>query len=703
MPGVIAMLEHVLRRIGVRRERRRPRRYSAGCRSVGVIELAAELRAGARRRRRQHRQRPSTSAVTTRGQFSPNTVINDARQRWLFRMVHSQRPLQEKMALFWHNHFATAYSKVNGTFGSVHAHQDDGRASPTEVAGEQRGQISCSATWRPAASRAAHRGGAGSGDAGVARRPHQHAARPQENFGREVMELFTIGVGHYTEADVYAAARVFTGWNLRLAGDRATPETSATTSSSTTPTSTTPPPRRSRFAIYPDGAQDDSRARRRPRAMQDGLDLIRALARHPATADRLARSCYASSSARSTAPDDARRSASMREHLPAERRQHQGDAACGCSRPRRSSRRPSSRATRWPVEFVVRAIKEIGWNGLSVDAAMTPLVNMGQQLFEPPDVNGWALGPEWFSTASMLSRMNFAATLMAQPAVQSRPRARAVPRSTPEARARLHAEALHATRRSSRDVYNALLEYRAAGRRVDGQRRAAEQQGRRPGAPDRRLVRVPVQLRERAMRFTQTAVRPRRRLGVHASASPRRSSSPTRAGAGRAGAQPRRPVSRRRQRRAQHAGPVRRRRLLQPAADDRRAGGQRAADRHRSRRQRARPASAPHRAEGDLRPGTPGGHPAHRLPELEPLALPGLRHLGHGESRRRRRAPGWLGRYLDTLPSPVDPLVGWNTTRETPRALVARTVGVPAITNPATYSFASPNSGAEAGSSAPRP
>lgn len=57
---------------------------------------------------------------------------------------------------------------------------------------------------------------------------------------------------------------------------------------------------------------------------------------------------------------------------------------------------------------------------------------------------------------------------------------------------------------------------------------------------------------------------------------------------------------------------------------------------------------------------------------------------------------GWLGRYLDTLPSPVDPLSGWNTTRETPRALIARTVGVPAITNPATYAFSSPNSGNEA-------
>ena len=56
---------------------------------------------------------------------------------------------------------------------------------------------------------------------------------------------------------------------------------------------------------------------------------------------------------------------------------------------------------------------------------------------------------------------------------------------------------------------------------------------------------------------------------------------------------------------------------------------------------------------------------------------------------------GWLGRYLDTLTNP-DPLVAWNTQRETPRPLVANRVGVPAITSPAAYSFASPNTGAEA-------
>lgn len=61
------------------------------------------------------------------------------------------------------------------------------------------------------------------------------------------------------------------------------------------------------------------------------------------------------------------------------------------------------------------------------------------------------------------------------------------------------------------------------------------------------------------------------------------------------------------------------------------------------------------------------------------------------------KGTGWLGRYLDLLPSPVDPLVAWNTTRETPRPLMARTVGVPSITSPAAYAFSSPNAGVEAG------
>src|SRR5207244_13214681 len=67
----------------------------------------------------------------------------------------------------------------------------------------------------------------------------------------------------------------------------------------------------------------------------------------------------------------------------------------------------------WPVEFVVRAMKETGWSGFSAGSALSPLINMNQELFDPPDVAGWSLGQSWFSTGATLARMNFASTLAA--------------------------------------------------------------------------------------------------------------------------------------------------------------------------------------------------------------------------------------------------------------------------------------------------
>ena len=63
---------------------------------------------------------------------------------------------------------------------------------------------------------------------------------------------------------------------------------------------------------------------------------------------------------------------------------------------------------------------------------------------------------------------------------------------------------------------------------------------------------------------------------------------------------------------------------------------------------------------------------------------------------------GWLGRYLDALPRPLDALAAWNTTAETPRALISGTSGVPAIPNASTYTYASPNRGAAATAGARR-
>src|SRR5579884_820475 len=78
--------------------------------------------------------------TATNGPFSPDTVINDARQRWLFRMVHSNRPLQEKMTLFWHNYFATGYSKIAGALGTTEGARYMA-AKASEDPGQVRGQI----------------------------------------------------------------------------------------------------------------------------------------------------------------------------------------------------------------------------------------------------------------------------------------------------------------------------------------------------------------------------------------------------------------------------------------------------------------------------------------------------------------------------------------------------------------------------------
>ena len=107
--------------------------------------------------------------------------------------------------------------------------------------------------------------------------------------------------------------------------------------------------------------------------------------------------------------------------------------------------------------------------------------------------------------------------------------------------------------------------------------------------------------------------------------------------------------------------------------------GERAADRQRSRRQRPRPESAAAGAEDAS--STPAGWRSFSAPAIPTRAVRISRAPTSGPPaiRRSPQGTGWLGRYLDTLPSPVDPLTAWSTVRETPRTLLARTVGVPSI------------------------
>ena len=130
------LIEHLLRRIG----------FGAG---PGDVERYAELGYATALDRLINYEsiydgvdeqigKPGYVALTVTGRLAPETNIAHARQRWLFRMVHTERPLQEKMALFWHNHFATAYSKVSGKIGAARRHARDGGEAVRDAGGPSR-------------------------------------------------------------------------------------------------------------------------------------------------------------------------------------------------------------------------------------------------------------------------------------------------------------------------------------------------------------------------------------------------------------------------------------------------------------------------------------------------------------------------------------------------------------------------------------
>nr|MBA3950232.1 DUF1800 domain-containing protein [Acidobacteriota bacterium] len=369
--------------------------------------------------------------------------------------LHTRRPLEEKMTLFWHNYFATAYGKIAGEAGALDAVRMLA-AKPSEDPGGVQGQIEM--------LRERAMGNFRDMLVAIAKDPAMlfwldgrlnQRARPQENFARELMELFTIGVGQFAETDVYAGARVFTGWNLARpgAGDARYYAFSYNAAQHDTAA------KDFTFPIYPGGGRTIP-TRAASAGMQDGLDLIDALAAHPATGPRLARKLYAFFINEVDAPDEglirdvaAIYYARGYEIEPMVRRLLLSP----------QFRDPASYYTRyaWPVEFVVRAIKEVGWAGFSVSDTLTPLANMGQQLFEPPDVDGWGLGRAWFSTGAMLARMNFAAQLATNQKFNLREVFRAAAAS-PEALVG-HALDRLTPPEYPQDAYRALIDYTHAG------------------------------------------------------------------------------------------------------------------------------------------------------------------------------------------------------------------------------------------------
>ena len=137
-----------------------------------------------------------TLLASVQGNLLDLQNLEDVQTWWLYRMIQTRRPLLEKLTLFWHGHFAVANYKVNNPL-LVHQHiqllRDNALATLDDLL-LRVARDPAMLIWLDGAT--------------------NHRNAPNENFGRELLELYTLGIGNYSEADVKAAARAFTGWNL---------------------------------------------------------------------------------------------------------------------------------------------------------------------------------------------------------------------------------------------------------------------------------------------------------------------------------------------------------------------------------------------------------------------------------------------------------------------------------------------------------
>ena len=279
------------------------------------------------------------------------------REWWFREMLTTPAPLVEKMTLFWHNHFSTSQQKVRftplmyrqnvllrrnalGNFGSLlrEIGRDPAMLIYLDGANSRKGQ-------------------------------------PNENFAREVMELFTLGEGHYSERDIKEAARAFTGWSI----DRDSGE-----------------------FMFRRGIHDYGKKTVLGKTGNfDGDQIIDVLLGNPQTAQFITRKLWKEFV--STTPDEpevVRLAAIFRDS---------GYNIAKLMRAMLSSESFYSSENRAaliksPVEFVVGTMRTFDIETANLRPFVIASALLGQNLFAPPNVKGWPGGEAWINSASLLGR-----------------------------------------------------------------------------------------------------------------------------------------------------------------------------------------------------------------------------------------------------------------------------------------------------------
>jgi uncharacterized protein (DUF1800 family) len=318
-----------------------------------IRELRTSARAEDDPARRQEKMRQ------LRMMEGENTL--DLRRWWLERMSNGPAPLLEKMTLFWHGHFATSIQKVKDAYW-MWLQNDTLRQNAFGNFASLTKKISHDPAMMIYL------------DLQQSRQEH-----PNENWARELMELFTVGIGNYTEQDIREAARAFTGYRLDMTTQQF------------------------RFAPF---QQDKS-----PKTFMgktgpfSGDDIIDLLVRQPACAAFIGRKLL-----RFFVEDDP--SAATVEAMANTIRAHDFEMKpvlqeLFCSAEFYADRVMRSQI-KSPVQFLVQTTRMLEAPLPPPAVAQNGMRQMGQILFAPPNVKGWDGGKSWISTSTLLFRYNFA-------------------------------------------------------------------------------------------------------------------------------------------------------------------------------------------------------------------------------------------------------------------------------------------------------
>lgn len=310
--------------------------------------------------------RPDDPAIAALQNAYDLTVGEQVKRWWLHRMLLTRQPLRERLALFWHGHFATALRKVAQPVWLAQQIE----LFRTQGLGDFR-ELVRAVTYDRAMLRWLDLDGS-------------HRRAPNENYARELMELFTLGHGNYTEHDVKEAARALTGWQI----DR----------------------ERQEVVFRPNRHDPGLKTLFGATGPWGSDDVVAIITQQPACSRFIARKLFSFFVYDDPEPAVVERFAAVLEtngmHIRAL-------VEALLRSPEFRSERAFHAKIKAPVDFVIGALKDLNVRTLPSNLNLAAAVrSMGQDILDPPSVKGWDDGPAWLSSGWFIARCNFIVALL---------------------------------------------------------------------------------------------------------------------------------------------------------------------------------------------------------------------------------------------------------------------------------------------------